>query len=75
MYLRDKMGSDGGEVVRATVVSSNRGPEFKSTRRQVFFLFFYQRQSVLNQVPQERCIIAIFPITIALAVLLEVKQA
>ena len=36
-------GSDGGEVVRATA-SKSRGPEFKSTWSQGFFLFFYQQQ-------------------------------
>ena len=65
-------GSVGGKVVRVTA-SYSRGPEFKSTCRQGFVLFVYQRQSVLNQVPQESSVFAIFPIT--LAVLLEAKQA
>ena len=53
-------GSGGGKVVRA-MDSYSRGPEFKSTWRRGFFLFFYQQHSVLNQVPQERCISAVFP--------------
>ena len=37
-------------------------------------IFFNQRQNVLHQVPQERCIFAVFPL-ITLAVLPEAKQA
>ena len=37
--------------------------------------FFYQWQSVLNQVPQGRCIFAVFPLITALADLPEAKQA
>ena len=40
-----------------------------------FFLFFYQWQSVLNQVPQERSILAVFFSIITLTVLSEMKQA
>ena len=55
------------------MVSKSRGPEFKSTWRHGFFLFFYQRESVFNQVPQERWIFAVFPI-ITLAVLPDDKK-
>ena len=43
------MGSSGGKVVRATALQS-KGPEFETTWRQGFFLFFFfsQWQSVLN---------------------------
>ena len=69
-YLSLSKGSGGGEVARATA-SLTRGREFKSTWRQGFFLFFFfnQWQSVFNQVPQERCIFAVFPMIITLAVL------
>ena len=40
-----------------------------------FFLFFYQWQGVLNQVPQERSILAVFFSIITLTVLSEMKQA
>ena len=42
---------------------------------KAFGLFFYRRQSVLNKVLQERCIFAVFPIIITLAMLPEAKQA
>ena len=35
---------------------------------QGFFLFFYQQQSVLNQVPRERCIFNVFPIIVGVAI-------
>ena len=61
------LGSGGGEVVRA-MASWSRGHKFESTWRQGFFLFFLnQWQSVLNQVPQERCIFAVFPISYTLS--------
>ena len=72
-------GSSGGEIVRVTALLS-RGPEYKSTWHQGFFLFiffFYQWHSVLDQVPQERCLFAVFPISYStlIAVLPEAKQA
>ena len=57
-------GSGGGEVTASLFM----GPEFKSIWRLGFFHFFKQGQSVLNQVPQERCMFAVFSV-ITLAVL------
>ena len=53
--------SGGGEVVRATI-SKSRGHEFESTWCQGFFLYFifYQRQTALNQFPEEGHIFAVF---------------
>ena len=42
---------------------------------RAFFLISYRRQSVLNQVPQQRCNTTDFPVKICLANLLEAKQA
>ena len=50
-------------------------PSSNPSDARAVFLFFYRWQSVLNQVPQERCIFAVFPIIITLDVQLEVKQA
>ena len=62
-------GSAGGEVVRATA-SNSRGPEFESSCTRAFFS---SSINGLNQVPQERCIFAVFPLK-TLAVLPEAKQ-
>ena len=54
--------SGGGEVVRVTV-SLSRSPEFESTRRQGFIISSSINSSVLYQVPQERSICTVFPIS------------
>ena len=66
VLLSLNLGSGGVEVVRVKVAVS-WAPEFESWHRG-FFLFFHQQQSVLNQVPRQRCKFAVLPI-ITIAVL------
>ena len=51
------VGNGGGEVVRATVLSSNL------PGARAFFSCSSSYGSVLHQVPQERCIFAVIPIS------------